>query len=208
MIPKIIHQIWVGDFKLPKREQQLTNEIEEMHPDYEYVFWTSAPKLPDNVQYWYDTFYSMKNYAFCADLLRMWVVKEFGGFYLDVDFRVTKSLDNFLPYDGLFLYHNEHDLTIPNNVFGATKDLDVLNYCIQEIRPNNSWYGPSWFGSVVKSSFGLTYETPHEVTKNKMKEKNIEYFMYGVFEDVYARHLSLYSWSPEVWNRLNNQEQL
>ena len=208
MIPKIIHQIWVGDFKLPKREQQLTNEIKEMHPDYEYMFWTSAPTLPDNVQHWYDTFYSMKNYAFCADLLRMWVVKEFGGFYLDVDFRVTKSLDNFLPYDGLFLYHNEHDLTIPNNVFGAKKDLAVLDYCIQEIRSNNRWYGPSWFGSVVKSSLGLPYETPHEVTKNKMKEKNIEYFMYGVFEDVYARHLSLYSWSPEVWNRLNNQEQL
>lgn len=208
MIPKIIHQIWVGDFKLPRREQKLVNEIRDMHPEYEYMFWTVPPKLPDNVQYWYDKFYSIKNYAFCADLLRIWVVKEFGGFYLDVDFKLVKPLDDFLNYDGLFLYHNEEDLTIPNNIFGAKKNLDVLNYCIEEIHINYSWYGPSWFGNVVKSSLGFNYETPHAFIKNKMKEKNIEYFVYGIFETNYARHLSLYSWSPEIWNKLNNQEQL
>jgi mannosyltransferase OCH1-like enzyme len=208
MIPKIIHQIWVGDFKLPKREQKLANEIKEMHSDYEYIFWSSPPPLSKNIQNWYDKFYSIKNYAFCADLLRIWAVKEFGGFYLDIDFKPVNSLDDFLNYDGVFLYHNEGDLTIPNNVFGAKKDLDVLEYCTQQINDSNNWYGPSWFGSVVKSSLGYSYETTHEVIKNKMREKNIEYFVYGEFENKYAKHLSLYSWSPEIWNRLNNQEQL
>jgi len=208
MIPKIIHQVWVGDFKIPKREQQLVSEMKEMHSDYEYIFWTSPPELPDNIQYWYDIFYSIKNYAFCADILRMWVVKEFGGFYLDVDFKLSKRLDDFLQYDGIFLYHNETDFTIPNNMFGATKKLDILEYCINEVKPSNNWYGPSWFGRTIKSSLGQEYEVSQELIKSILKEKNIEYFVYWSFETMYAKHLSLYSWSPEIWNRLNNQEQL
>lgn len=208
MIPKIIHQIWVGDFKIPMREQDLIKHTEKMHPSFEYVFWSHPPKLPDNVQHWYNKFYSIKNYAFCADLLRIWVVKEYGGFYLDIDFKFTSPLDEFLEYDGLFLHHNEFDMTIPNNVFGAKKDLDILNFCIQSVTESNSWYGPSWFGDTIKKSLGLEYNIHQDIINNKLKQKNIEYYNYGIFEQKYARHLSLYSWSPEVWNRLNNKEQL
>jgi len=40
MIPKTIHQIWVGDFKIPLREQSLIEKLKESHPDYDHIFWT------------------------------------------------------------------------------------------------------------------------------------------------------------------------
>lgn len=208
MIPKIIHQIWVGDFKIPIRETHLIEQIKEMHPTYEHMMWVEAPPLPAAMQTWYDKLYAIKNYAFCADLLRMWVVEQYGGFYLDVDFKPISPLDPFLQRDGLFCYHSDDDLTIPNGVFAASKGHPILQCCIASINEENGWFGPSWFGETIKACMGINNDTLQEQVKQRMYEQNIEYLPYTTFETEYARHLSLYSWSPEVWTRLNNNEQL
>jgi mannosyltransferase OCH1-like enzyme len=208
MVEKIIHQIWVGDFKIPFREKKLIENIKKLHPDYEHKFWTNPEDLPENIKYWYDKFYNIKNYAFCADVLRIWVVYKYGGFYLDVDFDIKKRLDPFFEFENTFFYHNDTDFTIPNNIFCGKKESLVFKYCVDNIKPECSWYGPSWFGKTVKDYFGFSYESIQEPIKNFLKEKNIEYFNYYQFETTYGKHLSLYSWSPEIWNRLNNDEQL
>lgn len=212
MIPKIIHQIWIGNFKIPVREKQLCNNLKMLHEDYEYKFWTdeniAVEKLPDNVKYWYNKFYSIKNYAFCADLIRMWSVYTYGGFYLDIDFDVKNKLDDFLSYDGLFLYHNETDLTIPNNIFASEVNGKVLEYCLSSVHSSNSWYGPSWFGQIIKQYLNLEYDVSQVTVQALLAKNNIKYYEYYSFEMKYARHLSLYSWSPEIWRRLNNDEQL
>ena len=212
MIPKIIHQIWIGDFKIPLREKQLCDYLKLLHKDYEYKFWTDkeivVEELPENLKHWYIKFYNIKNYAFCADLIRMWVVYTYGGFYLDIDFDVKNKLDDFLFHDGLFLYHNETDLTIPNNIFASTTHGEVLKHCLSSINFNNSWYGPSWFGQTIKQYLNLEYNTEQTTVKELLIKRNIEYYQYHSFEVKYAKHLSLYSWSPEIWRRLNNDEQL
>src|SRR5690349_8375671 len=110
MIPKIIHQIWIGDFHIPRREQELIKNIQILHPDYEYKFWqNNISDLPINIKYWYDKFYHIKNYVFCADLIRLWVVYKYGGFYLDVDFDIRNKLDDFLNFNEVLFYHNDTD---------------------------------------------------------------------------------------------------
>ena len=205
---KIIHQIWVGDFKIPLREKKLMQNIKELHSDYEYKLWIEAEDLPPNLQNCYDIFYKIKNYAFCADILRLWVVYKYGGFYLDIDFDIKKRLDPFFENKATFFYHNDIDFTIPNNIFCSQSGNELLKYCIDNIDNQNSWFGPSWLGAMVKKYLGLDYETPQNEVSNKLKEKNIEYSIYHEFEQEYGKHLSLYSWSPEIWNRLNNNEQL
>lgn len=209
MIPKIIHQIWVGDFKIPNREKGLVEKIKNLHPDYEYRFWNIPDNdLPENIKYCYDKFYKIKNYAFCADLLRIWVVYKYGGFYLDIDFDIKNKLDYFFDFDGVFFYHNDLDFTIPNNIFASKSNAPILEYCLNMIQPNCNWYGPSWFGKVIKEYLQLEYEVKQDLVKNSLQKLNIEYYQYWPFELKYGKHLSLYSWSPEVWNRLNNYEQL
>ena len=48
MIPKIIHQIWVGEYRIPKREKNLIEEVKQKHPDFEHILWTNdnIPTLP------------------------------------------------------------------------------------------------------------------------------------------------------------------
>lgn len=209
MIPKIIHQIWVGDFKIPKREKMFVDRMKEMNTSFEHIFWTSAPKLPNHVQYVYDTFYEKQHYAFCADILRLWVVNEYGGIYLDVDYEPKNPLNDFVDYDGVFFHHHEEDKTIPNGTFGGKKQLDILEFCLDNVTHTNTlWYGPGWFSKTIKKFVNVDYESPHNQVKKVLKEKNIEYFSYETFENQYAKHHALYSWSSEMWVRFNNREEL
>lgn len=205
---KIIHQIWVGDFKIPLREKQLMQNIKELHSDYEYKLWTESDDLPMDAQYCYDKFYKIKNYAFCADILRLWVVYKYGGFYLDIDFDIKQRLDPFFEEKAVFFYHNDTDFTIPNNIFASESGSEILKHCIDSVNPYNTWYGPSWLGQTIKSFLRLDYEIPQQQVMDKLSEKNIKYFEYYQFEKEFGKHLSLYSWSPEIWNKLNNNEQL
>lgn len=209
MIPKKIHQIWVGDFKMPMREQALVQKMKDAHPQFEHHLWTEPdPDFPPNLRDWYDKFYAIKNYAFCADLLRLWVVWKRGGFYLDIDFDLVQPLDPFFENEGVFFYHNDMDHTIPNNIFAAAGGSHALEYCLSQVKPECSWYGPSWFGQTLKDYFGFPYEGPQQPLKEAMAARGILYHEYWEFEVKWARHLSLYSWSPEIWNRLNDGEQL
>ena len=205
---KIIHQIWVGDFKIPHREQELSNSLKKLHSDYQYMFWNTAPELPDNIQYWYDIFYNNKNYVFCADLLRLWVVYEYGGFYLDIDFNIKNRLDPLFEYESVFFYHNDTDYTIPNNLIASTKGSTILKYCLDSVKKDSSWYGPSWLGQTIKNYLELPYEIPQQPVMEKLNSLNIHYHEYYAFENMYGKHLSLYSWEPKTWERLNKNEQL
>lgn len=214
MVEKIIHQIWVGTFKVPHREQRLAKQLKDLHPDYDYRFWTDEEvkaeldSLPENVKLWYDRFYANKNYVFCADLLRIFLVHKYGGFYLDIDFDVKRKLDMFFDRNGCLFYHNDLDYTIPNNLICMKKDSPVLGYCLNKVNENCSWYGPSWFGTVVKEFLQLPYEGDQERVKQALEPYNVTYYQYYTFELEYARHLSLYSWEPKTWTKLNNGEQL
>lgn len=205
---KIIHQIWVGDFLIPHREQRLAQQTKELHPDYEYILWREASELPPNIQYWYDRFYSMKNYVFCADLLRIWVVYKFGGFYLDIDFDLQRRLDGFFKWDSVFFYHNDTDFTIPNNLIASKKESPIMKHLVDSVKEDCSWYGPSWLGTEIKNYLGLPYEIIQSSVGEKLYNEGIHYHQYWAFEQEYGRHLSLYSWEPKTWERLNKNEQL
>lgn len=212
MVEKIIHQIWIGDFKMPLREAKLIKQLKELHPDYEHVLWTDnnvhLSALPDNVRTMYDYFYNRKDYVFCADLMRIFVVWAFGGFYLDVDFDVKTRLDPFFENEGCLFYHNDTDYTIPNNLICLKQNSPILDYCLKSVNEGCSWYGPSWFGITVKEFLKLPNEGNQERVKQALSPFNVDYYQYYKFETDYARHLSLYSWRPETWARLNNGEQL
>lgn len=218
MIPKIIHQIWVGTFKIPMREKELSEKVKVLHEDYEYKFWTSINEIEDEMSEGQKTVYKMlydrKHYTFCADLLRVFVVQKYGGFYFDVDFEIKTRMDNFLNYDGMFIYNNEDqtDYNIGNGVFASKKDCPILKHCLNKIEVNphhsNYWFGPSWFGTYVKDFFNLSYKEENIKIIEEMKKHNVLYFPATDWYRDYATHYSLYSWSPEVWSRLNSGEQL
>jgi mannosyltransferase OCH1-like enzyme len=199
MIPKIIHQIWVGPNKMPEREAGFVEEVKAMHPDYHHMFWTDEfdTGMPEAMQKQYEARYNEGKWAWCADILRIWVVSLYGGFYLDVDFKPLQRLDSLLKYDAVLCYHpHDHtDLTIVNGAFGAAQYHPMLKYCADSIGSSSWWVGPQWMGETVRKYWKIPMDYPQNLFLQKLQEHNISYMSWKTFEEQFAKHFSLYSWS-------------
>ena len=90
MIPKIIHQIWLGDQS--KRPSEMMETWKEKNPTWEYRFWSeeNLPELRNQKQ-----FDAMVELAGKADILRYELLYDHGGFFIDADSICVNSLDDF-----------------------------------------------------------------------------------------------------------------
>ena len=199
MIPKIIHQIWCGPEPIPERECGFRHKLIEMHQDYDHYIWRDGhiPTLhmPEKMQALYDLHYKEKKWAMAADVLRIWVVYRYGGIYADIDFLPIQSLDEFLQYDGAFLYHpyQKDDFSIVNGFFGAEKEHPIMKHLV-EATYDAWWVGPNWFGEEVKKFLNLPFETDQEIVKQRLFGFGVEYYDWKKFEEKFMKHYSLYSW--------------
>lgn len=199
---KIIHQIWVGPYKIPEREtnfyKEIQNNVEKHHTDFKYMLWTddNLPELPDTIIQLWDIFEQTKDYAFQADLLRIFLIYEFGGLYLDIDFKWVDQGISYLDFDkkGFFNIHGGDDYTIPNNVIGGTRHSELMSYLLSEIKLSNSWYGPSWLGDTVHKYYNYPREMPHDILKQKLSNDGIGYSLYSEFSRKSFTHYGLCSW--------------
>lgn len=64
-------------------------------PDYEYILW-NEDSFDINSNRYVKEAYECGKYAFVSDFVRLKVLEEFGGIYLDVDFEVYKPFDDLL----------------------------------------------------------------------------------------------------------------
>jgi mannosyltransferase OCH1-like enzyme len=173
-VNKIIHQIWVGPEPIPLRERYFIRDIKLKNPNWEYMFWTDSnlPELPNNIKEIYNIFGKDKQYAFQADILRLYVIKEYGGLYVDVDFQPLNSFDGLEESSTIFCSWNN---LLLNGFFGADKNHESIIKACDEVSLMNTWYGPSWFTSIVQ---------PY--ADNIITLDN--------FEKQYAKHHALHSW--------------
>ena len=198
-VPKIIHQIWVGPEPIPERECGFRHKLIEMHQDYDHYIWRDGhiPTLhmPESMQKVYDLHYASGKYAMAADVLRLFVVYKFGGFYVDIDEEPLQPLDHFLQFDGVFCYHpsQKDDFTIPNGFFGAEKEHPIMKHLTDAIE-FGWWIGPSFFGEEVRKFFNLPNEIDQAVIKQRLFGFGIEYFDWQEFDQKYMKNHALYSW--------------
>jgi hypothetical protein len=188
---KIIHQIWIGPYEIPNMERYFINLVKEKNPDYEHILWTDTnlPELHPNVIERINFFSKEDNYALAADVLRIALVREFGGIYLDVDWECHKQIKdlNLENYDGFVGYH--HDYTVGNEVFGCSSKKGFVEYMYQKMLTSHSHenFMPCWFNSNLREYLSVT----------KSKEKNVlSIARHGDFDTIYFSHHALHSWDP------------
>jgi mannosyltransferase OCH1-like enzyme len=143
MIPKIIHQIWLGDKN--KRPLDLMRTVKDRHSDWKYILW-SEDNIGDLInQNKYDqVFYSDNSgenkYPKLADIVRYEKLFNYGGIYIDADSKCNKSFNDLL--DGKFFvaYENEKKRPgfIANGVIGSVPHHPILQICIDEIKRMNN----------------------------------------------------------------------
>lgn len=96
MIPKIIHYVWFSD--PPNYTEEVLKCIESWKrvlPDYEIKLWT-AKNFDFSLCSYAKEAYDEGKYAFASDYVRLWVLYNYGGIYLDSDIEVIKSFDDLL----------------------------------------------------------------------------------------------------------------
>jgi mannosyltransferase OCH1-like enzyme len=205
MIENNIHQIWVGEAKIPAHIQEYMDEVKERHKDFNYFLWTDAnlPVLPEHLKKIYDSY---QKPALKADLLRMYIVYKVGGFYLDADF---ETIDGFysdvIPKDrdGFIVYNDSYQMAaLANTLFGFKRESPLLKYMIDNITHDHQWIGPNWWSQIICKYFELNNEqTTVEELREKLNSVNLQVIHWNKLEEHCFKHDALQSWiDGSDWN--------
>ena len=83
MIPKIIHQMWIGPKPPPIK---LMNTWKEKNPDYEYILWNEGEIEKKNMRFTcQDEIETMSEINGKADIMRWEILYKYGGIFIDAD---------------------------------------------------------------------------------------------------------------------------
>ena len=93
-IPKIIHQLWIGNKPAPIK---LMNTWKEKHPDFEYIYWNEEEFVKRKMVFkCQDKIDGIEEINGKADILRWEILYKFGGVFLDADSICVEPIDDEL----------------------------------------------------------------------------------------------------------------
>ena len=102
MIPKKIHYCWFGRNSLPPLAQKCIRSWKKYCKDYEIIQWNEDNFDLSSAPLYVRQAYEAKKWAFVTDYVRLQVVHDHGGIYLDTDVEVLRKLDELLGYNAFF----------------------------------------------------------------------------------------------------------
>lgn len=100
-IPKVIHYCWFGGNPLPKSAEKCIKSWQKYCPDYEIKRWDES-NFDINCNEYCKFCFENKKWAFLTDYIRLKVVYDNGGVYLDTDVELLKPLDDLIK-DGAYM---------------------------------------------------------------------------------------------------------
>lgn len=133
MIPKKIHYCWFGRSELPKLAKKCIASWKKYCPDYEIVQW-NEDSFDLGCNPYVRRAYEEKKYAFLSDYVRLAVVEECGGIYLDTDVELRRSLDPLLDCSAFFGFENSQWVASGLG-FGAEPHAPVMRQLLLSYEP-------------------------------------------------------------------------
>lgn len=174
MIPKIIHQFWVGPKPPPL---DLIQTWKDAHPTWEHVLWDESrlkSEFPKGL-YNQEHYNYMPEWNGKCDIARWEILERFGGFFLDADAVCVNPLDEWLlQNDSFSCYENEivRPGLIAAGYIGATKNNTLIKILVNELHaktPSSVWEG----GKSAWKTVGPVFLTE---TVHKFKYSNISVY--------------------------------
>lgn len=199
MIPKIIHQIWIGPNPIPEKVKGYCELAKSKFSDYEYMFWNNdnIPELPTKCQNQIKKYEKKQKYAFVADILRYYILNEYGGVYLDVDFIVYNNFSELIDKPFFCVNPNYNCYHVCNGVFGCEPNNPILSKLLDELK-NEIYHGPLLFSKYISDFIGVPNKTH---IKKHLDSNPHNYVQCLKAEDFFRRnskycyHEALHTWS-------------
>ncbi|WP_329739645.1 glycosyltransferase family 32 protein [Enorma massiliensis] len=123
MIPKTIHYIWFGGKELPKSAQVYIETWKKFCPDYTIMRWDET-NFDVTVNDYVREAFESKKWAFVSDYVRLWVLVNHGGIYMDTDVELTAPLDEFLTHRAFSGF--ESNTSIPTGLMACEKGFPLF----------------------------------------------------------------------------------
>lgn len=162
MIPKKIHYCWFGGKPLPNSALKCIESWKKYCPDYEIIEWNETNyDIQKNAYTKYC--YENKKYAFLTDYVRLDIIYNEGGIYLDTDVELIKNLDELLN-SSCYIGMEQVGKINTGQGFGATKNNDF-------IKENKEYYEKNPFLD-KKGNFKKTICV--EITTNILKKYGLK----------------------------------
>ena len=212
MIPKMIHYCWISKEvgnNLPQNVQECIKTWRKYLPDYEIIEWNQN-NFDLNISSFVKEAYEKKKYAFVSDYIRLYVLYNYGGIYLDTDVKVLKSFDDLLNNKAFICF--EGDDAIASSTIGAEKN-NYLIECLLEYYNNRHFINSNGKLDMVPNTtiFANIFKDKGFIINNQFQQNEYitvyprEYFSprssitgeINITPNTYAIHLFNSSWIPE-----------
>ncbi len=125
MIPKKIHYCWFGRNPKPKLAEKCIKSWKKHCPDYEIIEWNEDNFDIQSAPLYVRQAYEAKKWAFVSDWVRLKIVYDNGGIYLDTDVEVIKKLDSLLDHVAYFGFEGGKFVATGLG-FGSERGSDIL----------------------------------------------------------------------------------
>lgn len=126
-IPKVIHFLWMSETK-DKRTLECLETWKTVLQGYEIREW-NAQTFPYKDFVWTKTAAAHKKWAFVTDFFRLWVLKKYGGIYLDADIVLHKNFDDFL--ENSFFIGTEFSSQLGSHCMGSVPCHPFVSKCLE-----------------------------------------------------------------------------
>ena len=124
MIPKTIHYVWLGNKPKPKKIQKCIASWHKFCPDYEIKEWNET-NFDIESHLFVREAYEAHNYAFASDVIRLVVLFEYGGIYVDADVEFLKPIDDLLNNEA-FIGFELPEYVNSGQIFGAVAKNELI----------------------------------------------------------------------------------
>lgn len=129
-IPKKIHYCWFGRGKLPRLAEKCIKSWEKYCPDFEIICW-NEDNFDLNQNRYVREAYEAGKWAFVSDYVRLKVIYEYGGIYLDTDVELIKSLEPLLVGKG-YMGFDEKGIVATGLGFAAEQGNEIIAEMLKE----------------------------------------------------------------------------
>ena len=115
--------VWFGRGKKSALIKKCIKSWKQQCPDYEIIEW-NEDNFDINSTIWTKQAYECKKWAFVSDYVRLWVLYNYGGIYIDTDVELLKSIDRFLIHNAFSGMENHR--IVPTGIIGSIQKQEMI----------------------------------------------------------------------------------